>query len=370
MQRWLVCSLVLLCASVAWAASPALPPAKVVTGKVTARLVTPSSPYPGTLHFRHIARVAAEVKGRVVKVYVEEGDRVQKEAPLATLDTEILGQELKRVQGEVKEVRAQLEKARADLSRATAAYRQKAVSLQLYDDRRFTALSLEGKLDSLKATEREIRIRLSKCTIRAPFNGAVLKRFVEVGDWVSQGSPVVELGDLSTMEAVIPVPDSAVTPALKPGTEVGIEVTPWRGKEVKGRIYSVVPRGELSSRTYPVKIVVENRSGRLMDGMEVVARLPMGEPRKALLVSRDALVQMGDQRFLFTVNGGRAVVIPVKVLGYQGDEAMVASPRLRSGMPVVVRGNERLRPGQPVVVSGGSPGPGARPHSGSGGHRR
>jgi len=264
LARWAWLLALPILVTVTWAATGQMPPAKVVLGKVIKKTVTPTAAYPGTIHFRHIASVAAETSGRAVKVYVEEGDRVKRNSPLARLDTELLQQELKRLQGETEESRALLEKARADLMRAKTAYEKEAISSQLYDNRRFTAKSLEGKVNSLKAAIRAVKIKIAKSTIRAPFSGVVLKRFVEVGDWVSQGSPVVKLAEFSQMEAVIPVPAGALSPALSPGTRVTLKVTAWKGKQVKGRIYSVVPEGDTSSRTYPVKVVVDNPKGLLI----------------------------------------------------------------------------------------------------------
>ncbi len=354
--RWLWTVALLTITLPAWAGPPQVSPAKVVLGKVEKREVAPTVSYPGTLHFRHLSRVAAEVPGRVVEVFVEEGDRVKKGAPLVKLDTQLLREELRRLGGEVDEAKALLEKAKADLKRAKAAYEKEAISPQLFDSKRFSARSLEGKVRSLEAARRSVTIRLRKSTVRAPFAGVVLKRFVEVGDWVSQGSPVARLAEFRQMEAVVPVPASSISRALRPGTGVTLKV-PALEKTVRGRVYSVVPQGDPSSRTYPVKVLVDNPHASLMDGMEVIALLPTGEPREVLMVPRDAVVQMGQQELVFTVKEGKAAVVPVKVTGYQETMAEVVSEYLKDGMPVVVKGNERLRPGQPVVIVSANPHP-------------
>ena len=124
------------------------------------------------------------------------------------------------------------------------------------------------------------------------------------------------------------------------------------GKEIKGKVFVIVPRGDISTRTFPVKIRVKNDLS-LIEGMEASVKLPTGEKRKALLVPRDAVITIFGKTVLFAVIDSKAVMIPVKVVGYEEMTAGVDADRLREGMKVVVKGNERLRDGQEVNVMHG-----------------
>jgi multidrug efflux pump subunit AcrA (membrane-fusion protein) len=75
----------------------------------------------------------------------------------------------------------------------------------------------------------------------------------------------------------------------------------------------------------------------------------VGERRKALLVSKDAVVAAGNQRMVYRVVSEQVLPVPVKVLGYYGNDAAIEGD-LKPGQQVVIRGNERLRPGQTVQV--------------------
>ena len=78
--------------------------------------------------------------------------------------------------------------------------------------------------------------------------------------------------------------------------------------------------------------------------------LPVGKPRKALVVSRDAVIAVSGQTVVYTVNDSKANMIPVNVIGYQGLIAGIEGQGLAEGMQVVVKGNERLQTGQMVSI--------------------
>jgi multidrug efflux pump subunit AcrA (membrane-fusion protein) len=86
--------------------------------------------------------------------------------------------------------------------------------------------------------------------------------------------------------------------------------------------------------------------------MSARVMLPVGTPRKTLIVSRDAVITVSGQTVVYTVKDSKAQMIPVDVIGYQEMVAGVESADLVEGMQVVVKGNERLRPGQMVSIVG------------------
>jgi len=83
--------------------------------------------------------------------------------------------------------------------------------------------------------------------------------------------------------------------------------------------------------------------------MEAMVTFNLANKKNALLIPKDAIVTAGENRLIFVVVDGKAVPVPVNILGYyDGDVAIVGD--LKPGAQVVIRGNERLRPGQAVVV--------------------
>ena len=88
----------------------------------------------------------------------------------------------------------------------------------------------------------------------------------------------------------------------------------------------------------------------LIEGMEAMVMLPVGEKQQAVIVPRDAVLSMFGMTVIFVVTDSKASMLPVKVAGYDGLKAGVLAEGLREGMKVVVKGNERLRDGQEVKI--------------------
>lgn len=202
--------------------------------------------------------------------------------------------------------------------------------------------------------------QLSKHTIRSPFEGWVVERFTEEGQWLSRGGLVARIAELSRVEVEVQVPEVAIA-ALATGTDVRLEFDAARDQTWIGRVERIVPQADLLSRSFPVKVILENRivDGQpvLRGGMLARAWLPVGKTGLATVVPKDALVLGTGQPLVFAVDpaGGQAgtgSVRPVRVsLGATvGGGVEIIGP-IEPGTLVVIRGNERLRPGMNVSFS-------------------
>ncbi len=294
-----------------------MPPAIVVVSEVVSGMVAPQAEFVGTVFFGEVSDVACEVDGKVETLNFEEGQRVKKGAELVSINSDLL--------------LSDLEKAVLDFERAERLYKEGLIPEDEYDARRFEKKRLE--------------ILLSKKTIRAPFAGVIVKKHVERGEWLSPGSVVATIAADDITDIIVEVPERLLK-FLSPGMEIGISAG---GSELKGNIIAVIPRGDISTRTFPVKIRVANTTS-LVEGMEATATLPEGEEAESLIVHRDAVIKVMGDTVVYTVNDSKAAMVPVTVSGYQGMTAGIQGEGLEAGMKVVIKGNERLRPGQDVQV--------------------
>ncbi len=324
---------------------PETPPAPVVVSKVRPGVIAPQSRFTGTVYYAEVSEVSAEVRGLVKEVSFEEGQRVRKGEVLARLDTELLEKRIESLRAAYEEVLTEVQKAQRDLERIEGLYREGFASDQDYDDVRFRALSLEKKAKSTDAQLRGLEVELEKTLIKAPFEGLILERQVDRGEWIEAGGVVAVLARDDVVDLVVDVPEKVVS-LLKEGMRVEFRAG---SRTLAARIFAIVPRGDVSTRTFPVKIRAENTAS-LREGMEASVMLPVGGKKEALIVSRDALIEVYGKTAVYAVVDGKAKLIPVKVVGYSARSAGVLSQGLREGMSVVVKGNERLKDGQPVKV--------------------
>jgi len=349
-----ICGLLLLCVAICppnlGAQPPGGPggqPAMVVVERVRAGLMQAQEEFVGTVNFQETSLVAAEVSGRVDEVHFEQGDLVQRGNRLMTMDGVLKRKDLLSRQAQREEVLTELARFQKDLERMQRLYDQKTVSEQEFDEVRFRVSGLERRAEYLNAEIAKIREELRKLIITAPFDGVVLERHGNPGEWLAPGSPVAELARIDLMDVLVNVP-VGVARALKVGDEVRGRVA---GQEVNGQVVAIVPRGDVSTRTFPLKMRLQNDLG-LMEGMEVRLFLPVGQSHQGLIVPRDAVVPSPAGQVVFLAQEGQAKMIPVQVAAYSSDSAGIVAQGLQEGAMVVVKGQERLRDGQPVQVAG------------------
>ena len=323
-----------------------MPPATVVVSDLRVGVIAPEVEYVGTVYYPEVSGVAAESSGRIETVHFDEGQRTRKGDLLVKINAELLEKTLQGTIASHEEVLVNLEKARADLSRIESLYQKRAVPEQLYEENRFKVQSLEKKAASLLAEVERLKLELQNKAIRAPFDGIVIKRWVNHGEWLQPGSAVATLARDDVVDVAVEIPEGTMK-LIRLGMDVNVKAL---GKETTGKISAIVPRADITTRTLPIKVKISNTSS-LVEGMEARVTLPNMEPRKGLLAPRDAVMTLFGTPVVFAVTGSKAKMIPVKVIGYQGNIVGIEGEGLSDGMKVVVKGNERLRDDQRVTIT-------------------
>ncbi|MCA8968978.1 MAG: efflux RND transporter periplasmic adaptor subunit [Planctomycetes bacterium] len=374
-------------------------PTKVTTVRVASHRFTPKFAVLGELEAKRTVQIGAEVAGRVASTEFEEGERFDEGESLLHLDTktreiaargakarlEVARQQLAEYKAgarpeEILESEAGVERAKAllaeaeeDLERERGKQRsdigsQKSltVAAALAATRRAELASAEQQLalvrlgprvEQLARAEAEVALRQSevdaiedeiqRATIKAPFTSAVVEKHVGTGSYVRAGDPVASLVQIDPIRVTLSVPERNLSLA-KIGSEVRMRIDAFHDEEFRGEIKAIVPRGDKLARSFPVRLEMANKDGRLLPGMFVRAELE-GESRDGMAVPRDAVVTSGTGSIVYTVVDGKASIVPVTLGEVDGDLVEIRGP-LASGAEVIVRGNDGLRPGTPVVV--------------------
>lgn len=321
------------------------PPSPVVTAKVTTGEVVPQGEFIGTVYFTEISDVASEVDGKAVSVNVEDGQRVKAGDVLVQLSSDILDRRIANARALQAQAKADFELAKLENQRTSTLFKSKTVAEGEYDTKRLNAEAKEKTYFAATATLRQQLIEREKKNIRAPFDGVVIERKVDRGEWVSQGTTVVVVARDDEFDVVVNAPARSFS-LVKPGMKLTVHVDE---RELPGRIFAVVPKGDVATRSFPVKIRVNNPGGAFAEGMEARVSLPRDAGGRNLVVPRDAVISSRGQLVVWAVLDGKAVPFPVMVVGYRGLDAGVKSDKLKPGMEVVIKGNERLMPGQSVA---------------------
>jgi RND family efflux transporter MFP subunit len=335
--------LLCLCSHLYGAEGRQMPPSKVEIAQVTSGTVAPEIEFVGTVYYQEVSDLASEVSGKVEEVNIEEGQRVKKGQVLVRLDDEMLRKRLQAQKASYEEIFSDIEEARRELTRQEELFKKGFASEKDYDEVRFSLEGLIKKAASAQAEFERIEVELDKKLVRAPFNGIVMNKTVDRGEWLSEGAVVATIGKDDIVDVTVNVPEQII-PFIFPGMSVQINVGM---QQAEGKILAIIPKGDIATRTFPVKVRAPNKHS-FIEGMEARVHLPSDKAKKTLLVPRDAVINLQGETVLFAVQDSTVKKLPVKIIGYKGMMAGVDVPQLREGMDVVIKGNERLRDGQAV----------------------
>ncbi len=352
-MKYLLCLLsLLLMPGVAMAedAPAGPPPANVVTAVAQEKMVAESTPIVGSLYFDRTSSLSAEVAGLVASVEVKAGDRVKKGDVLVRLNTDFTDQEIAQVQAQIGQLDVQIEQVAKDFKRYETLYKQEAASEKVFDDIVFSQRQLAKQREALGKQLQMAKLKKAKSSVKAPFDGLVLEKKVEVGDYVGPGVVFCRLGSLDDLCVKVPVAEDLVR-FSKPGDEVEVTVNAV-GETVQGRVVNFLPVADVMTKNVMLKIRLPRLEG-IAENMSATARVAVSEAKNSLLAPRDAVVNFQGQTFVYTIKDGKAALLPVRIVSFVGEMAALESQALQAGMTVIVDGAARLRPDQPVKVVNG-----------------
>jgi RND family efflux transporter MFP subunit len=292
--------------------------------------------------------IASEIAGLVEDFPVKEGDAVKNGDLLAKLRTKSLEIDLREAKAQEAEAEARYRLAKKNLERFQELYKKGVASLQQLQDAETEKDAMLARLSRLEAQIDNHAYDLARSKIVAPFDGYVTAEHTEVGEWIEVGGPVVELIDINGAEIDVDVPERYIT-RIRLGDIANVNFDALPNLSIEGEIASMVPQADRESRTFPIKVVVDNKDGLIRSGMVARVSFLIGEPSVVKLVPKDAIVEQNRSNFVYVVNDGAAVPVQVNTGIAYKDLIQITGP-VEMGQLVVTRGNERLRPNQPVKI--------------------
>lgn len=318
----------------------------VVTAHPVRRTIVPQLHFSGSLDPEWQAQVAAKVDGRLEKVYVHEGDRVEKGQVLAILEQMDTDANLLSAKGSFLDAQTSLRKAETDLARYEKLYATGAVSQQVVDDYRFARDNAAAKLEAARGSLQGMESKAAGTVVTAPADGIVAKRFYQEGYYAKAGTPLFAIADISMLKTTIHIPEGQVT-GVKVGNEADIALPAYPGKKLVGKITRIAPVADLPAHTFAAEVSVDNSEG-LLAGVYANVSL-IGEPREQVLtIPMHAIVMRDDQQTVFVADAQGVVQRRVLSLGYSDDKVAEVLSGLDETDTIVVEGHNKLREGSRI----------------------
>ena len=306
---------------------------------------------PGTLEARRESHIGVEVQGRIERVYVDEGDRVEAGAVLFEVDPEPFQMGLRQAEAELDHARAERSQVEADLARAVELQKKNIVSPQQRE-------KLQTALAVARSGERQAaemvalaKYKLEHTVVRAPYAASVVARLADEGTTalVQPQTIVLVLQESGELEAKATIPESKLS-LVRVGDPALIHVE-GLGSPIQTTISAVGDAIDPATRTYTVRMIVPNAEHTLKAGLFAEIEILPSAKREVLVVPRSAVRSEQGRSQVFTVHDGVATAVPVTI-GVVAEDEVEVLEGLRVDTPVIVgEAAQKLAAGMKVRVA-------------------
>lgn len=277
-------------------------------------------------------QLMAETSGTIVKLMKGKGDRVERGDRIAQLSLQ--DREARRLEALALVKQREIEH-NAAVKLAEKGYKSETA-----------AAAAEAQLDAAKAALKRMEVEIAQLVIRAPFEGTISARHVQLGAFVGIGDPVVTIVDQDPILIVGNISEREVG-SVDVGNQA--EATLVGGRKVEGTVRFISPTADSATRTFRVEVEVDNPDGAIRDGVTAEIRLATGSAPAHRL--SPAVLTLDDRGVLGvrTVGPGQIVRFrPVSILAEGPDGVWVSG--LPETVEVITVGQEFVKDGEKVRV--------------------
>jgi RND family efflux transporter MFP subunit len=304
--------------------------AVIVEPKIIDSVVTAA----GALSSKNTSVLSSKIMGRVVRLSVQEGDRVDAGKLLMKIDSgEITAQAI--------QAKAAYNNARLQYDRIKSLYDAKASTQMEMDQATLGLENAQAGLQSAKAME-------SYTLITAPISGQIVEKRINLGEMALPGQPLIKIEDNRNLRLEVTVKDLDIL-SIQPGKPVKVQIDAMPGVEISGIVSQVVQASDVRTHSFIVKIDIPANKG-LVTGMYGKAFFPVGK-REAILVPKSAVVEMSGVTGVYIVSADRGAVFQMIQVGEERGNFVEVITGLKKGDRVISDKHLGGLDGKKVIVA-------------------
>lgn len=286
----------------------------------------------GTIIAEASATLRAEVPGQIFAVHFREGQRVNKGDRLFSIEATVL-------EAEANEAKANVDRSESAFTRAQELQRKGLISGTDYDAAR-------ANYDVDRARLRSSQARLWKTVIRAPFDGYLGLRRINVGDYATIGQELIDIVKLDPLRVDFSVPETLLA-RVRPRQTIDVAVDAYPDETFSGSIIAVSPYSDIQGHNLEVRAELPNPDLKLRPGLFVRVNVSLGTKEQAILVPEQAIWPIGQDKTVFVVADGKARLRVVRIGERQPGTVEILSG-LTVGEVIVTAGQMKLYDGVAV----------------------
>ncbi|WP_406819018.1 MdtA/MuxA family multidrug efflux RND transporter periplasmic adaptor subunit [Pseudomonas sp. KnCO4] len=311
----------------------------------------------GTVTATNTVNVRSRVAGELVKIHFKEGQQVKAGDLLAEIDPRPYRIALQQAEGTLAQNQAQLKNAQVDLARYKGLYAEDSIAKQTLDTAEAQVAQFQGLVKTNQAQVNDARLNLEFTQIRAPINGRVGLRQLDLGNLVAANdtTALVVITQTEPISVAFTLPETELSTVLeryRSGASLPVEA--WDRSDSKlqstGVLGSIDNQIDTTTGTLKFKGRFENRDLALFPNQFVNVRLLADTLRQVTLAPAAAIQFGNDGTFAYVVNEQSTVNVRKLKVGASDGEYSVILEGLKAGERLVLEGTDRLREGTKVEV--------------------
>jgi len=303
--------------------------------------------YPGEVRARFEPELAFRIGGKVTKRMVDAGDRVRKDQPLAELDPEDVRLQLEAARAQVAAAEANVHLARTERDRYRTLLDRQMISSSQYDNADNTYRSAAARLKQARAEFDVADNQATYSVLRAPQDGVIAQRAVEVGQVVAAGQQVFVLAADGEREALISLPESSIG-HIAIGQAVDVQLWSRPEDRFAGTIRELSPAADPLTRTFAARVSFNADAQRVEVGQSARVFIRQSD-QVPLAVPLSAVSAEQGESFVWVVDPQTHAVVRTPVrMGNYGQEHATILDGLQADDWVIAAGVHMLVEGQQV----------------------
>lgn len=323
----------------------ALAPVKVETGTVEHQKMPKYLTLTGSIAADRQSDIAANVSGRVTNTYVERGMPVKAGQVIAVVDSRAAGFQAAAAVAQSQAAQTQVNLAKQDCERADTLFSQGALAKAEYERLKTQCTAQLYTANAAQANADLANKAAGDTIIRAPFDGIIGERFVNVGEYVQPPTRVASVFAVNPVRVSLSVPEPAIS-MVKEGQTLELSVSSWPDRTFPATVRFVSPALRANTRDLIIEASARNLDGALRPGMFATAKLAIGDEEQPT-VPVSAVKVDGTVRRLFLARNGQAFEVVVQT-GVEKDGRVAVLEPLAQGDKVIITPPPGLHDGSSI----------------------
>jgi len=291
----------------------------------------------GMLQAYQEVEISSEISGKIKKIHYDVGDKVLQGEVLAETDDEFREISLEIKRSLLKKAEASKAKAQKDSKKSTRLFKEGVISDSDSDntllEQQFADAELSLARSEVRAAEKELR----DTKIKAPFNGKIALKNIELGKLVTPGQNIFTLVDIQKIKIVVHVSELDIA-KIETNNTATIVLESLGGDIFQGRVSTIGLKADASTRSFPVEIIVDNPQEKLLPGMVAAVSILSAKPKKLILIPPNAVHSLNNMKVVYIMKDKKATKRTVQTSG-SVNGLLVVEKGLAEGDMLVVSEN-------------------------------